>query len=257
MKAHWALLVVALLPVGEVVAQGSITGTVVEDSVGTPIGGAVVTIYASQKQVTTDSLGRFSIGPVANGFHELTVKRVGYVPYVERLPVRPSRTTDVAIPLVRVRPADSLHAGGIASFEENRGVGLGYFITPSELRKQESRRLSEVLSVIPQAIIINGLMGYAWIATKREGAGMSAIGKIDVRVGARRGCYTMVFLDDAIVYRNKAPNDPVPLFNVNSISVDQIEAIEYYAGPAITPMQYSALNWPQCGVLVLHTRRAR
>jgi hypothetical protein len=44
------------------------------------------------------------------------------------------------------------------------------------------------------------------------------------------------------------------LFDVNSLQPDQIEAVEYYAGPSQTPMEYSTLN-AVCGVLVIWTRR--
>ncbi|HEY2165473.1 MAG TPA: hypothetical protein VGH04_15860, partial [Gemmatimonadaceae bacterium] len=45
-----------------------------------------------------------------------------------------------------------------------------------------------------------------------------------------------------------------PLFDVNSIGVTNIEAIEYYASSAEAPLKYSVLN-SQCGVLVIHTIR--
>ena len=245
-----------LLGAGTLSAQNVVTGTVIVDSAGTPVANAVVTVFRSHLQVTTDSLGRFSIEGLKQGFHDLTVKRVGFRPYVERLSVRPGRTTQVDIPLVRVPRSDSA-VNGHGTFEENRTVGLGFFVSRAELATQETRKLSDVLGEIPQVTIINGLLGYAWITTKRETGPFTAIDKGDVRTGARRGCYATVYLDDNVVYRNKAPNTPTPLFNVNSISVDQIESIEYYEDHTETPMQYSALSWPECGVLVLHTRRAR
>jgi hypothetical protein len=42
--------------------------------------------------------------------------------------------------------------------------------------------------------------------------------------------------------------------NLNELIVMQIEAIEYYAGPADTPAKYNNLG-ANCGVLVVHTRR--
>ena len=241
---------------GSLSAQGTVTGIVIVDSAGTPIANALVTVFRSQVQVTTDSLGRFSIPGLRQGFHDVTVKRVGFRPYVERLAVRPGRTTDLSIPLVRVARSDSA-TNGDATFEENRAVGLGFFVSRAQLARHEARRLSDVLSEIPQATIINGLMGYAWVTTRRETGPFTAIRKDDVRTGARRGCYATVYLDENVMYRNKAPDTPAPLFNVNSISVDQVESIEYYEDHTETPMQYSALSWPECGVLVLHTRRAR
>jgi hypothetical protein len=46
-----------------------------------------------------------------------------------------------------------------------------------------------------------------------------------------------------------------PLFNLNSINPAQIEAIEFYASPAETPLKYSVME-SQCGVLVIWTRRS-
>jgi hypothetical protein len=45
-----------------------------------------------------------------------------------------------------------------------------------------------------------------------------------------------------------------PLFDINSIPVASIEAIEYYATAAETPMKYATLN-SECGVLVIHSLR--
>ena len=42
--------------------------------------------------------------------------------------------------------------------------------------------------------------------------------------------------------------------NLQRIAVEDIEAIEFFAGPAQTPAEYSDLG-SNCGVLVLHTRR--
>jgi hypothetical protein len=65
-------------------------------------------------------------------------------------------------------------------------------------------------------------------------------------------CYPLVYLDDAVLYRGAGPTDIVP--DVNRFDVASIEAIEFYASAAQTPLKYSVLNSP-CGVLVFHTRR--
>lgn len=66
-------------------------------------------------------------------------------------------------------------------------------------------------------------------------------------------CYAQVYWNDMIVYRGSQLGKE-ELFNINSVPVDQIEALEYYAGPAQTPLRYSKLN-STCGVVVIHTRR--
>ena len=50
------------------------------------------------------------------------------------------------------------------------------------------------------------------------------------------------------------PSYPTELFDVNIIAVDQVEAVEYYAGRIQTPAKYSGPH-SACGVLVIHTRR--
>ena len=54
-----------------------------------------------------------------------------------------------------------------------------------------------------------------------------------------------------MVYRGL---DAEPLFDLNSLRPNSIEAIEYYVGPASTPMRYARMN-SNCGVIVIHTRR--
>jgi hypothetical protein len=46
-----------------------------------------------------------------------------------------------------------------------------------------------------------------------------------------------------------------PPFNINSLNVDQIETIEYYAGATQLPARYQGPGADACGVLVIRTRR--
>ncbi len=76
-------------------------------------------------------------------------------------------------------------------------------------------------------------------------------------------CYALVYVDDHLVFRGQktgggrgsgASQVWEPLFDINSVPVAEIEAIEYYASAAETPLKYSVLN-SQCGVVVIHTLR--
>jgi hypothetical protein len=49
--------------------------------------------------------------------------------------------------------------------------------------------------------------------------------------------------------------EPTQPFDLNTITPESIEAIEYYAGAAQTPVKYSRLG-SNCGVLVIWTRRS-
>jgi hypothetical protein len=63
------------------------------------------------------------------------------------------------------------------------------------------------------------------------------------------GCYSLVYVDGMLMNGTKEPTEP---FDVNQIPPDQVEAIEYYAGPAETPLEYSKMG-TKCGVLVIWT----
>lgn len=79
----------------------------------------------------------------------------------------------------------------------------------------------------------------------------------------RCGCYAQIYLDNAlmnplvlILDKQRRRYRATPPFDVNSIPSAMIEAIEWYAGGAQTPMKYSRLD-SGCGVLVIHSRRTK
>jgi hypothetical protein len=48
--------------------------------------------------------------------------------------------------------------------------------------------------------------------------------------------------------------EPTEPFDISMIAPEQVEAVEFYAGPAQTPLKYSRMG-SNCGVLVIWTRR--
>jgi hypothetical protein len=73
-------------------------------------------------------------------------------------------------------------------------------------------------------------------------------------MGAHDGCYAQVYLDDALVFSPQRGQVQQPLIDISRFATSDIEALEFYEGPAQTPARYSNLN-STCGVLVIHTRR--
>jgi hypothetical protein len=120
--------------------------------------------------------------------------------------------------------------------------------------------------MVPGLGIVQGRNSQGWILSKRYtiplrargGNGNSGDGSpvyfpesFERMQGMKAGCYAHVYLDNALLN----PGFPAQPVDLNQFFSQQIEAIEYYAGPAQTPARYSRLN-SQCGVLVLHTRRS-
>lgn len=143
----------------------------------------------------------------------------------------------------------------IPEFEARRAAGIGHFITRADLDKAKQQRMGEVIARVPGARVWRARNGSsAWLAVGRGAGGqrMPAGDQADQRRGAGQACYADVWLDNANVYSYRIG---APLFDLNSIPPQQIEAVEVYASSATIPLRYARGASPQCGVLIIWTRR--
>jgi hypothetical protein len=186
------------------------------------------------------------------------VRHVGYG--VLDTPVRFSsnESVDRQILLTRTVVLDTVatvESATIPSFEENRRIGLGSFLTRDQLAKQEGRTLSDILAGLRGVAIQQGRGGHGWIASKRIAPSLHATTtyipeRFEELQGLKAGCYAQVYLDQMLMN----PERPTRPFDVNTIPPEQIEAIEFYAAPSETPTKYGKLN-SNCGVLQIWTKR--
>ncbi|MGH7638401.1 MAG: carboxypeptidase regulatory-like domain-containing protein, partial [Gemmatimonadaceae bacterium] len=237
------------------------TGTVMSDVNGAAIPDVQVLLPAVSRTAFTDAQGRFRISNVPPGTHDVSVRRIGYQQLTLRVPFAASQTVERRVLLSRVVQLDTVAVSARAelpSFDEHRRIGLGQFLTRDMLAKQESRRLSEVLSEVSGTNVVRGSRGFtAWLSASRGGrAGggcydLDGESELDRLQGKRCACYAQVYLDNMPLFLGRQM-DEVP--NLDRIPVSAIEAIEFYRSPAETPAKYSTLN-SNCGVLVIHTRR--
>jgi hypothetical protein len=276
----------ALLP-GSSAAQDQrgalLTGVVVDSARGMPIADAEVSLPDLKRNVVTDSAGRFRIAEIPAGAYHILFHRLGFREADVTFRFAVGDTIDRRIILgatATVLDSVRVHAersSTIPSFDENRKVGLGHFLTRADLAKAGAARLSTVLSGLPGLGVVSGRAGQGWIVSKhmtpsscpplrtlgtrdpQEAPGAACLMGQGVYVpirsealsGITPGCYVQVYLDDRLM-NNTRPTEP---FDVNSLPLDQLEAVEFYSGPAQTPMKYSKLD-SRCGVLVLWTRRS-
>jgi hypothetical protein len=219
--------------------SATFTGIVVSDSSQMPMGGVEVALPELSKRVRTDERGGFRLAGIPPGTHRVMVRHIGHGALVASVTFAGGQTVDRRILLGRVVTLDSVRVNAtpferaMASFEENRKVGLGHFFTRAQMEKLENQTMTGILSQV---------LGARVLSTKFDSYVMSQ----------RAGCPSHVYLDNLPVYRG-LPGEPV--FNLRTIAPDQIEAMEYYAGPSQTPMKYTGLN-THCGVLVIWTRRS-
>ena len=247
-------------------AIGILAG-IVTDSANVPIGGVEVSLPDLSKTTLTNEQGAFALRDLPPGTQRVSARRVGYGPVEAQVAIEAGHTVERHIRLVRATSLDSVVVTASAldhrlqEFEENRKLGLGHFLTRAELAKQEQLSTAAVLATMP-GIRVYTMGPYGWVGSGRKnvtslmagGGGKPQLDRTDqVKRAPLWDCYALVFVDDHLVFGNrKYANVMEPLFDINSIPVAQIEAIEYYASAAQTPMKYSILN-SQCGVVVIHT----
>jgi len=231
------------------------TGIVLTDSTRVPIANAEVFIAELSLRTRTNARGAFRFSEVPPGTWTFGVRRVGYGPLDAKLTFAANKSVERQIFLSRVAMLDSVRvvAGGPAmiEFEENRRLGLGSFVTREDLEKERDRRLSTILASLKGANIIGGT-NHAWIAggsgSVREG--LHFPDKLEQSMGAKLACYSQVYLNGSLVYKRSTD----PLFDINTLQPDGIEAIEFYPSLAVTPARYLDPNMP-CGVVVIWSRR--
>jgi len=239
----------------------TLAGRVFIDSTRRPIIAAEVALLDVGKSILTDERGAFRITGIPAGTHRLIVRRIGYGALETNLAFAEGETIDRNIFLARAVRLDSVRTtalrGADLEFEENRRLGLGHFLTRKDLEKVGEAKLSSVLATIPGVRIAPSLSaGKAWVVNSRRTflerdsyrTGDPAMDK-----GARLACYVNVVVDGMHMYAPRRPDDP--LFDINSIRVDQIETIEFYAGAAQLPARYQGPGADACGVLAIRMRR--
>jgi hypothetical protein len=247
----------------------TLRGKVFSDSVFKPLVGVEVRIVELSKSASTDEKGAFRLDGIPPGAYQVQARKIGFAAYLARIQFGDGQNVEIPIVLPQVAPLDTVRIVGEArvplSFVENRAIGFGRFVTRDELERQGNRRLAEILSNLPGLGVVFGRGAQGWVLSKRYAAPIRSMNMAHSvpgepvyipepfeRVqGMKAGCYAHVYLDNSLL-NPRIPADPV---DVNQFNSQQIEAIEYYSGPAQVPAMYAKLNSP-CGVLVLHTRRS-
>lgn len=222
----------------EASASASFSGFVLVDSTNQPIPNAEVALPALDKNTLTNEQGAFRLLDLPVGTHEVVVRRIGYGPLNANISFAPNETVERRVFLTKAAVLDTIsviESAIIRDFEENRRIGLGHFLTRADLAKIEHLSIPAIFGQIPSAHVI---------------ADPSNPGRRYL-MSRRKGCLVNVYLDRMLIYSGK---EAEPLFDLNTITPERIESIEFYTGPAQTPLRYSTLN-SQCGVVVIHSRR--
>ena len=180
-------------------------------------------------------------------------------PFTLGAQARPDSTKPVQTlaPVTASAPAERYRSPGLRGFEERMKNGHGVFIGEDELRKSDNRIFSDVLRKVPGLTMAN--YHSVWYASGRRTAGQGQAGALGhsgpppadpYDPKSPRGCWANVYLDGVSIYQG--PPQVAP--DMNSFQVRDLAGVEYYAGSASLPVQYSAIKQADCGVLLLWTR---
>jgi hypothetical protein len=253
------------------------SGVVLTDSTQQPVSDAEVVFPELSKMARTDEHGAFRVTDIPPGEHQIVVRGVGYGPLDTRITFASNQNVNKRILLSRVVKLDSVvvtekeNDPWLREFEENRRTGFGHFMDRAEIAKREGRMTSSMLAEMPGMHIFGGRGTHAWAlggARNPAGTELTVPDLPDLINGAPKGagCFAKVYVDRLLMFGGRKFTDLKghltfePLFDVNSIPPERIEAIEYYADRAQTPARYSAgggggAGDADCGVLIIHTRR--
>jgi hypothetical protein len=252
---------------GVVSDRAKLVGLVLSDVNAQPIADVEVALPGLSKIAVSNPQGAFRLDDVPAGVHDVTVRRLGFKLVTTTLEFSDGRTVERNFALSRVVVLDTVAVSAtpferlMREFDENRAIGLGRFWTRAELAKLEGVPTYLILSQVSGLAIIRGKANHAWVGRGRAtvitlgGSNATpALDGHDIQLGAPEGtCYAHVYVDNVPRYTGR---NREPLFDISRITAAEIEAIEYYANPAQTPMRYSTLN-SACGTLVIWTRRSR
>lgn len=273
-SAPSAFILVALLLLSSArasLAQGEISGRVLSpDSGRAPVQGAEASISKLGRRALSDSAGRFRLKDVPPGEHVVFLRAIGFRSESSVVVIDQDEVVSWDVVLTRstgtVLPERVISASGerptakLAEFTERRSAGVGHFISREQLAKAEGglRKTGDLIAILPGVNARRG-SNKVWIATGRATSTgcafctmrLEELNRFDVAAGARPACYMDVYLDGAMVFDSRHPENG--LFDVNSIPPEHIAGIEVYASAAQIPAKYNRTG-NGCGVLLIWTR---
>jgi hypothetical protein len=267
-RSTYALLAFALaaaFAAAPAVAQtGMITGTVLRDSAGHQLDGADVLLPDLNRRVTANWAGEFRIGQLPAGRHAILIRHVGFAPLADTIEIANGARVDrefvlveqpVSLDAVSVKaPERKYISPALRDFEERRKAGFGSFIDETEMRRNNERRLIDVLAGDLPGIKVfssgsSGSIRGEYISSGRKcGAGPAFL---TCKSGTEK-CPVTMYLDGVLVF-DMSHDDPSQMPDLSRYNTRDYAAVEYYAGGASTPVKYNATS-SGCGVLLLWTR---
>ncbi|MBX6330578.1 MAG: SusC/RagA family TonB-linked outer membrane protein [Gemmatimonadaceae bacterium] len=246
------------------VADGVVTGRVVDSATSRPLAGALIAIEGTSLRAATGDDGRYVLRHVPAGTHVVVARLLGYTKATRTITVADSATVtvDFAMQIGFTRLQEVVTTG--AGDRERREVGnaVGTINADSIVPTTPLRNLSDLLAGRVAGVQVQTSSGLMGSGSRIRIRGMSNISStssdpimiIDgVRVDARYSEGSAVTLPAA---ENRVANNGVFMATsrIDDIDPDEIESIDILRGPSAASLYGSdAAN----GVIVIKTKRGR
>jgi hypothetical protein len=232
---------------------------VTDSATGRPLAGVEVHDVAADSTGFTDATGRLGLTFVADTGGLLFLRKIGFggravhVPTVDRnssISISLSRAVLLA-PVVVADGAPRWLSPALRGFEERRRLRVsGYFVADSVLRKEESRKLGDLLRAHVPGVRL------------QEGAHAAILLMKSPRCAI--GGPPQVFLDGVPLAglpvnpgvepkRPRAVGAGPPPFDLSQFNVSDFAGVEYYPDGDQLPMEFSQAS-DRCGALLLWSR---
>ena len=228
-------------------AMGVIDG-MVTDSGFAPIQGADIGILRTPLKISTGARGRFRITDVQMGTYIITVRRFGYSPIASVISVNAGDTLRLSYALQplgggsrldTVRVTERRTSRNLMEFERRRRLGVGRFLTATDLEKRGSVDISTVLRSFSTIWVArDDNTGVTSLQARRDQGNM-------LQAQGAGSCPVQVIVDNVPMPRD-ADVELLP-------RPKEIAGVEVYGGPAGTPSQFGGLD-RRCGMVIIWTR---
>jgi len=260
-----------LVPLATLTARGAVfTGIVVADSTHTPIPLAEVALPELNKSETTNSRGEFRIAGIPGGEYRISVRRIGYGAADTRLAFKGNETVERRVVLGRAVTLEPVKVVATASdrmrasFDDNKRIGIGHFMTRDEIQKYDGMEFATLLSTISTTGIAYG-RAHNWITSRLrpppplclydrlaclQAHGFHIPDEFERQQGVPVECWSLVWVDGVL---QNGMHDPTEPFDLKQMYTDRVDKLEFYATSAEVPMRYQRRG-SHCGVLVVWTR---
>jgi hypothetical protein len=250
----------------------TLVGAVRRDTLNHELPNAEVYFPTLKVGAVSNYLGEFRVLQLPAGKHPIEIRHVGYAPYRDTVNLaggsqtvlefimtpQPTQLDSVRVTESAGRPISPR----LRAFEERRKTGIGYYIGPDELRKDEDRAFSQLLRERIPALQIVTEMSSVWAASNRGETSpniaaaptrrRSTRDPTSMQMPSAKRCWVSVYLDGSRIY-DRVANPDLPPTNLAQLLTNQFAAVEYYPGGASVPAEYNSTGGG-CGVLLLWTR---